>query len=120
MYEHCRSPSDHSVEIIRPISFRLGWSAPAGADGEVLFRHACAMNLEGIVEADRHPLPVRAVPRLAENQVPGVPEAKPRSGNRLEADRYGIQVRHTTLPHSIKPSQVLSRHGQNSRSSSCA
>ena len=43
-----------------------------GADGEAMFRHACAMNLEGIVlEARRLPLQVGLVRDLGESEEPG-------------------------------------------------
>ena len=46
-----------------------------GAAGEALFRHACAMGLEGIVSRDRHVLQVRPIPRLAEDQEPELRQA---------------------------------------------
>ena len=45
----------------------------AGADGEAMFRHACAMGLEGIVSKRvASPLQVGLVPRLGEGQEPGL------------------------------------------------
>ena len=45
----------------------------AGADGEAMFRHACAMGLEGIVSKRvASPLQVGLVHRLGEGQEPGI------------------------------------------------
>ena len=43
-----------------------------GADGDGMFRHACAMNLEGIVSKRRLPLQVGLVRRVGEGQEPGL------------------------------------------------
>ena len=43
-----------------------------GADGEAMFRHACATGLDGIIsETQRQPLQKQPVPQLGEGEVPG-------------------------------------------------
>ena len=44
-------------------------------DGAALFRHACAHNLEGIVEAEGYALSLQPVRRMAQDQVPRLQEA---------------------------------------------
>ena len=44
-----------------------------GAAGEAMFRHACAMGLEGFIAKLRHePLQVGLVPELAQGEEPGL------------------------------------------------
>ena len=50
----------------------LRFSEHLEGDGEAIFRHACALGLEGIISKRRCALSVRPQSRLAEDQEPGL------------------------------------------------
>ena len=52
-------------------------------DGEVVFRHACKLGLEGIVQAQGLALPLRSLARLAQDEEPRRAGCEASSGGRL-------------------------------------